>query len=309
MFKKNILINLKRFDVATEYGGICKNSDPIDWIKTTIQSIIQSGWGKSKDINLVIFVPDILLKPAIEQITLNPSKDVSSISIGSQSCHYDDVSESGNFGAFTSLSLASAQASVGCKASLIGHCEERRHLGHVINQYTGETDYDVHKATKVVSNIVSREANCALQQNMQAIICIGETAQERGDGDINVQIENAKVSLDAQIVESLSGLDNKKLSNIILAYEPVWAIGPGKTPPDKEYISYISQFIKNTISDHFSVTIPVVYGGGLKYENASMLASIDSLDGGLIALTNFTQPIGFYPEELNKILHQYLNID
>ena len=126
MFKKNILINLKRFDVATEYGGICKNSDPIDWIKTTIQSIIQSGWGKSKDINLVIFVPDILLKPAIEQITLNPSKDVSSISIGSQSCHYDDVSESGNFGAFTSLSLASAQASVGCKASLIGHCEERR---------------------------------------------------------------------------------------------------------------------------------------------------------------------------------------
>ena len=87
----------------------------------------------------------------------------------------------------------------------------------------------------------------------------------------------------------------------MIAYEPVWSIGPGKTPADKPYITKAAKLIKEV-----SGGLDVVYGGGLKSDNAEMLASIGEIDGGLIALTQFTGEIGFYPEQYIEIIKKYL---
>ena len=77
--------------------------------------------------------------------------------------------------------------------------------------------------------------------------------------------------------------------------------GPGKTPAGKEYITKIAKFVKEVTGG-----LDVVYGGGLKVDNAEMLASIDEIDGGLIALTRFQGEIGFYPDEYLEIIKTYL---
>lgn len=92
------------------------------------------------------------------------------------------------------------------------------------------------------------------------------------------------------------------LSSVVIAYEPVWSIGPGKTPAGKDYITKVAKLIKSVIGN-----VPVVYGGGLKEANAEMLSSIDEIDGGLIALTRFTGEIGFYPDEYLRIVELYMN--
>lgn len=87
----------------------------------------------------------------------------------------------------------------------------------------------------------------------------------------------------------------------MIAYEPIWSIGPGKTPADKEYITKIARFVKEKTGG-----MDIVYGGGLKQANAAMLASIPEIDGGLIALTRFQGEIGYYPEEYLEIIQLYL---
>ena len=91
------------------------------------------------------------------------------------------------------------------------------------------------------------------------------------------------------------------MSKVAIAYEPVWSIGPGKTPADKPYITKVARFVKEKTGG-----LDVVYGGGLKTDNAAMLASIEEIDGGLIALTQFTGNIGFYPDQYIEIIKTYL---
>ncbi len=98
-----------------------------------------------------------------------------------------------------------------------------------------------------------------------------------------------------------AGLDGVDKSRVVIGYEPVWSIGPGKTPADKSYITKIARFVKARTGG-----MDVVYGGGLKADNASMLASSEEIDGGLIALTRFSGDIGFYPEEYLEIIRLYL---
>jgi triosephosphate isomerase len=93
---------------------------------------------------------------------------------------------------------------------------------------------------------------------------------------------------------------------IVIGYEPIWAIGPGKTPPGKEYIAFVSAFIQRVVRENFGAEIVVVYGGGLKEENAAMIASIETIGGGLVALTQFTGEIGFSVAQLSAIVAKYL---
>ncbi|MCI6547286.1 MAG: triose-phosphate isomerase, partial [Coriobacteriaceae bacterium] len=90
-------------------------------------------------------------------------------------------------------------------------------------------------------------------------------------------------------------------TRVVVAYEPVWSIGPGKTPADASYIQKVARLLKGCVPG-----VDVVYGGGLKADNARMLADIEEIDGGLIALTRFTGQIGFYPEEYAEIVRLYL---
>ena len=96
-------------------------------------------------------------------------------------------------------------------------------------------------------------------------------------------------------------VDEMGMAEVTIAYEPIWSIGPGKTPADKPYITKIARFVKERTGG-----MDVVYGGGLKQDNAAMLASIEEIDGGLIALTRFSGEIGFYPDEYLDIIRRYL---
>lgn len=309
MTSKKILINLKRFDVSRSMGGVCQYSEPTEWIENIIADIVNLNLGNKPEFEVCLFLPDILLSTAKAKLDIYPSELTSNFSVGTQSCHREDVSISGNFGAFTSFNIASTQKVKGSSASIIGHCEERKHFNHILQSYFADnesSDIDPVHASKVVSKVINEKTICALNVGMKATVCIGESAEERGNGTDDDQVANAKQVLKSQIINSLKGLSTADIeNNIILAYEPIWAIGPGKTPPEQEYIGAISTYIKNIVKEYFSADVNVVYGGGLKNENAAMLAEIGSLDGGLIALTNFTPPIGFQTDELARILTTY----
>ena len=114
------------------------------------------------------------------------------------------------------------------------------------------------------------------------LYCIGETSEEQPQWE---------AVLGEQLDIGLEGVDR---SRVVIGYEPVWSIGPGKTPADRDYITRIARFVKERTGG-----MDVVYG-------AAMLASIDEIDGGLIALTRFQGEIGFYPEEYLEIIRLYL---
>ena len=142
------------------------------------------------------------------------------------------------------------------------------------------------KSAEVTS---SSTRKCAQSAGLNVLYCIGESADE---------VSHWQDVLKAQLTEGLKDTD---LSKIAIAYEPIWAIGPGKTPPGRERIQETARFIRSIVD------IPVVYGGGLKSDNAEMLASIPEISGGLIALTRFTGDIGFYPDEYLDIVKIYLS--
>ncbi len=98
----------------------------------------------------------------------------------------------------------------------------------------------------------------------------------------------------------------KKSKDIVLGYEPIWAIGPGKTPPDSDYIAFVSKYAKAVTKELYGYELDVVYGGGLKEENAESIAAVSTIDGGLVALTKFVQPIGFDPQSLKNIIMAYV---
>ena len=275
---KYIFVNLKRFDVPAEYGGVNRISDPARWAETIIG---KTGPGLGKyEAAFTFFFPEA----HVMQAAAAASKYRPRISIGCQGVHWEDTAKGGNFGAFTASKPAAALAALGCSSVIIGHCEERRSLAAVLGEagVTGST------AAAAVNRILGKEIAAASARNLKVLYCIGEKADEQDDWQ-NV--------LFAQIE---AGLPASHGQGFAIGYEPVWAIGPGKTPPDRAHIEKIARYIKSKAG------VPVVYGGGLKADNAEMLASVPEIDGGLIALTRFSGEIGFYPDEFLEIVDLYM---
>lgn len=306
---KQIFVNLKRFDVPKEFGGICPYDDPHNWIRYIIDESMLHGLGTQEDVDIVYLVPESLIIPGIEH--LMSYKDNKSISIGCQGVFREDIDINGNFGAFTTNLPAAAAYNMGCTTAIIGHSEERKDKLNIINRLESIVNNNedmISKASTVVDEIINEEVLCGLNRDLDILLCIGESHEEKGEGTKEQQETNVKRVLYNQLKNGLKGIEefiDKK--NIVIGYEPIWAIGPGKTPPNKEYIAFVSEFIKSTVEELYSFNIPVVYGGGLKEDNAAMLGSIETVDGGLVALTKFTGDIGFYPEGLKNIILKFLN--
>ena len=304
--KKDILINLKRFEVQRSQGGVCDYEEPKQWLQSVINDIIRLELNHSQYYNLTLIVPDLLLPVAVEQWQKLGS--VAGLSIASQSCHRADVTPGGNFGAFTSMNIASSQARFGSVANLVGHCEERREIASTMERYAEAAGLPADSAliNHLTSEIIGEKAAQALRQSMRVILCVGESAEERGDGTFAQQQPRIEQAIRTKIAGGLAAISQEVTpEQLVIAYEPVWAIGPGKTPPDQAYIGFMAALIKSITMELLGFSARVVYGGGLKSENASMLAQTDNLDGGLIALTNFTAPIGFNVDELSRILANY----
>lgn len=263
---KKIYLNLKRFDIPRIYGGV-----------NEIKNIKQYGKYITEGIEAMNFPCDVTIYFPEAHI-INAMESKKNVNIGCQGVFYMDAGINGQFGAFTTFKTATSMKALGVNDVIIGHCEERNYLNYLTNN----------SKTIDINQILNEEVKNATKLGMRVLYCIGEKDYEQP-----IKYEVLKTQI-------LNGLKDVDLSLVTIAYEPVWAIGPGKTPPNKEYIQDIARYIKSLID------VEVVYGGGLKEENAEMIASIDEVDGGLIALTKFGKDFGFYLEDFKKIVDLYI---
>lgn len=275
---KHIFLNLKRFDVPVELGGVNRLAPVAEWGRAIVAGTQQGLTGYDPaEAEFVDFFPEAHLIPAAAARTAD-----SRVELGCQGVFRADTAVGGNFGAFTTNRPAHAAAALGCGWVLIGHCEERNDKAGILAE-AGVTD------TAAVNRLLNQEIRLAVEQGLTVLYCIGEKSEEQ---------ERWQDVLGEQLSVGLEGVDTSK---VVIGYEPVWSIGPGKTPAGKDYITMIARFVKERTGG-----LDVVYGGGLKVDNAEMLASIDEIDGGLIALTRFQGEIGFYPDEYLEIIKTYL---
>lgn len=276
---KHIFLNLKRFDIPPELGGVNRIAPIGEWGSYIVKNTQAALAGYSPDeVEFVQYFPEAHLLNA-----LAARDEHSNVQVGCQGVYRMNTAVGGNFGAFTSNRPASAMQAMGVNNCIIGHCEERNDKAGILAA-AGVND------SKAVNRLLNDEVKLAVQGGMNVLYCIGEkdTELDRWDEVLQEQLE--------------IGLDGVDKSRVVIAYEPIWSIGPGKTPAGKEYITKVAQFVKKITGG-----MDVVYGGGLKTDNAEMLASIKEIDGGLIALTRFTGEIGFYPDEYIEIIKKYLD--
>ncbi len=302
-------VNLKRFEVPRRSGGLCPVDNPQEWISTVIQTGIELGLGQLLKSRLVFLLPEGLVSSALNVLETHPKNDTRTISIGCQGVHWLDIEPGKNFGAFTSSLPARAAAALGCRWSIIGHSEERRAKLQVIEAYDPGFSQDpasTSRALGAVDHLVRDEVNNALQAGLNVLLCVGETAAEHGEGDFSEQKSRIQAVLQKQVIANLQiDPETLALGQIVIGYEPVWAIGPGKIPPGAEYIAFVSAVIKKATVESFGFDPIVIYGGGLKEENAAMIAGISTIGGGLVALTRFTGEIGFDVHDLSRIIQQF----
>lgn len=275
---KHLFLNLKRFDIPPALGGVNRLAPLEAWGGAIVAGTQDglAGYDKS-EARFVDFFPEAhILSAAAARHENSP------VEIGCQGVYRQDTAVGGNFGAFTTNRPAHAAAALGCGWTLIGHCEERNDKAGILAE-AGVTD------PAAINRLLNQEVRAARAAGLSVLYCVGEKAEEQ---------ENWEQVLGDQLALGLEGVDG---ANVVIAYEPVWSIGPGKTPAGRDYIQKIASFIKERIGG-----LDVVYGGGLKADNAAMLASIPDVDGGLIALTRFTGEIGFYPAEYLEIIRLYL---
>lgn len=177
----------------------------------------------------------------------------SNIAIAAQDCFWEEE------GAFTGEVAPKLLKDAGCSHVIIGHSERR--------QYFGETDQTVNKKTKA-----------ALAGGLTAIVCVGETLSER-------ESDRTFAVIEQQIRGGLEGLDAGALSKVIIAYEPVWAIGTGKTASD-EQAQEVHAFIRTLLAGIFNLAVAdgirILYGGSVKPENIKGLMAQADIDGALV---------------------------
>ena len=202
---------------------------------------------KDADCDVLVCVPYVDLQNALEA-----TKDTN-IKVGAENCHW------AKSGAFTAEVSAEMLTSMGVQYVIIGHSERR--------QYFGETDATVNARTRA-----------ALDAGMTAIVCVGETLDQREAGVTESLVRE-------QTTKALEGVSAEELERIIIAYEPVWAIGTGKTATP-EQAQEMHAFIRGLIAEKYGNEVAeetsILYGGSCKPGNAKELFANKDVDGGLI---------------------------
>jgi triosephosphate isomerase len=162
-------------------------------------------------------------------------------------------------GAFTGQVSARMLAAAGCRYVIIGHSERR--------QFFGETD-----------DTVNRKIRAALQADLIPVMCVGESEKER-------EAEQTFSILDKQIKDGLKKLVADDLGSLVIAYEPVWAIGTGKTATAvqaEEAHAFIRSLVEGLFGTGLAASVRILYGGSVKPENASELMAMIDIDGALV---------------------------
>ena len=229
---RQIFVNLKRFDVPHTLGGICPSESPEEWTEFIIDRIVKYGVGVLEDLTVTFLLPEALILTAYQRLNSYPADWRKAISLGCQGVYREDIKPGGNFGAFTSNRPATAARNLGCVWTIIGHSEERRDKLDLIQRFEPSITVDAglrKKANDTVSRVMNEEVLAALNAGLHVLLCVGETASERGDGDFGVQKSRIETVLKDQISLGLKDVTPKLNSlQLVIGYEPIWAIGPGK---------------------------------------------------------------------------------
>lgn len=176
-----------------------------------------------------------------------------SVMLGAQNCHYEKE------GAYTGDVSPTMLRDVGCQYVIIGHSERRHGMG--------ETD-----------DVLNKKAKAALANGLKVIFCVGELLAER-------EANQTEKVLDTQLTNGLSGLTSAQMHSVVLAYEPVWAIGTGKVAtPEQAQAAHA--FIRGRVASLYdagtAAHVQIQYGGSVKPDNAAGLMSLPDVDGALV---------------------------
>jgi triosephosphate isomerase (TIM) len=214
---------------------------------TQLAAAVVKGLGGETRVRVAVCPPAPYLIPVGEVLR------GSAVALGAQNAFTEKE------GAFTGEVSPVMLTDVGCKYVILGHSERRHKLG--------ETDA-----------FINRKVRAALAAGLQAIVCVGETLAER-------QGNRTEDVLDTQLDGSLAGLDAADLAKVVLAYEPVWAIGTGQNATP-EQAQQAHAFIRGRVADKFgdaaAQALVIQYGGSVKPDNAASLMHQPDVDGGLI---------------------------
>ncbi len=212
---------------------------------------------------------DIMVAPPFT--SLHPVSEVAekgNIAVGAQNIFWEKD------GAYTGEISADMLRSCGVTHVLIGHSERR--------QYFGETD-----------ETVNRRVGAAIAAELIPVLCVGETEEQREEG-------NTFSVLDKQIKKGLEGLSASELVNLVVAYEPVWAIGTGKTATPsmvQEVHGFLRDLIEKTFDSDLSSAVRILYGGSVKPDNIGELMALADVDGALVGGASLD------PETFSRIIH------
>ena len=197
---------------------------------------------------------DVMIAPAFTALAqVGDIVKGSNLSLGAQNIFWEKE------GAFTGEISPQMLVSAGCRYVIIGHSERR--------QFFGDTD-----------EAVNKKINAAIQADLIPVFCVGESAEERESN------ETFSV-LDKQITKGLKGFGLEELKNLIIAYEPVWAIGTGKTATDdqaQEVHHFLRTLLGKQFGNSFAETVRILYGGSVKPNNVSGLMAKPDIDGALV---------------------------
>ena len=175
------------------------------------------------------------------------------IKLAAQDCFWEEE------GAYTGEISPGMLADVGCAYCIVGH-SERRHI-------FGETSEDV-----------AKKARALLNHGVSPIVCVGETLEDRERGEALKVVGN-------QLEGSLAGISAEDMARVVIAYEPVWAIGTGKTATPQqaqEMHSFIRQWVGEKFGGDVASALTILYGGSVKPENIQGLMAMEDIDGALV---------------------------
>ncbi|MBS4536614.1 triose-phosphate isomerase [Clostridium sp. D2Q-14] len=203
--------------------------------------------GDNTDVEVLVCVPFVALDSVKKEL------GISNIKLGSQNIHWEES------GAYTGEISPLMLKEIGIDYAIIGHSERR--------QYFNETDETVNKRVKA-----------ALKYNIKPIICVGETLEEREEN-------KAEEKVKTQVINSLEGINENEMKDIVFAYEPIWAIGTGRTASSEdanEMISFIRNIIEEKYNEKIAEGIRIQYGGSVKPGNVREIMNQPDIDGALV---------------------------
>ena len=230
------------------------------------KKIIAGNWKMNKNHNEAVELINILKSgidtdksdvvvcvPFVDLASVSEALKGTNINLGAQNMHFEES------GAYTGETSPAMLKELGVKYVIIGHSERRA--------YFGETD-----------EIVNKKVKKALEHNLVPILCVGESLEER---ELNITIELVRI----QVKKAFAGISKEDAKKVVIAYEPIWAIGTGKVATKEqaeEVCAQVRKVVEEVYGKDVADVIRIQYGGSVTGDSANELFNMPNIDGGLV---------------------------